>query len=76
MILLLSVAVFFSQDSSGAFGLLHNTSSPTPELVYSASIFSSSISSSSNKAVKVVSGADHVAILTDEGAVYTLGKHF
>ena len=54
------------QDSSGAFGLVVNTSSPTPDLVYSSFSF--------NKAVKVVSGADHVAILTDEGDVYTLGE--
>ena len=43
---------------------MKNTSSPSPELVYSSNY---------NKAVKIVSGNDHVVILTEQGDVYTFG---
>ena len=41
-----------------------NVPSSSPELVYSAPY---------NKAVKVVSGSDHVMILTDQGDIFTFG---
>ena len=53
------------QDSNGPFGLSKpGSTSSTPELLYS---------SSSNNAIKIVSGSDHVVILTEQGEIYTFG---
>ena len=55
---------FLFQDSNGPFGLVTRVPSSSPELVYSAP---------SNAAVKVVSGSDHVTILTEQGDIFTFG---
>lgn len=61
----MTICVVFLQDSNGPFGLIKpGEPSLLPELVYS---------SSSNRAVKVVSGSDHVVILTDQGDLLTFG---
>lgn len=54
----------FLQDSNGPFGLVKCNPSLTPELVYSSTF---------NKALKIVSGSDHVVILTEQGDLYTFG---
>ena len=52
------------QDSNGPFGLVKSSPSLSPELVYSTTF---------NKAVKVVSGSDHIVILTEQGDLFTFG---
>ncbi len=53
------------QDSNGPFGLTSpGTPSPIPVPVYT---------SPTNKAVKVVSGSDHVVVLTADGDLYSFG---
>ena len=55
------------QDSSSRFGVAKagKEGEPLPCVVYSKR---------QNKAVKVQSGAEHVAILTEKGDVLTFGK--
>lgn len=55
------------QDSSGRFGVAKAGSEgePLPSLVYC---------NRRNKAVKVRSGAEHVAFLTEKGDILTFGK--
>lgn len=52
------------QDSNGPFGLVKCNPSFAPELVYTSTF---------NKALKIVSGSDHVVILTEQGDLYTFG---
>lgn len=53
------------QDSNGAFGLTGADPSQRPEVVFNQS---------SNKAVKIASGANHVVILTAKQELYTFGS--
>jgi regulator of chromosome condensation len=52
------------RDSDGPFGLIDDKPSMKPQVVYS---------DGSNKVIKVVSGAHHVAMLTEHGDIFTFG---
>ncbi|CAI8024748.1 Regulator of chromosome condensation [Geodia barretti] len=56
------------RDNNGAFGFLPPpsppTPSPSPHIIYSAP----------NKALKITSGCDHMAIVTEHGDIYTVGR--
>ena len=53
------------QDSNGPFGLTKpGVPTPLPEIIYS---------STTNRAVKIASGSDHIVILTDQGDLLSLG---
>ena len=54
------------KDSDGPFGLIDSTPSLEPQIMYSSTF---------NKAIKIVSGSDHVAMLTEQGDIYTFGKY-